>query len=71
MKKYLTYKKLLQSPPPSDPYLDAILRVISDFDDRVQNDNVLMLGIMDIERLITLYEFAQQDFTLGLSWREL
>ena len=57
MSKYLEYKqKLREAPPIDNPYLDAILRVIMDFEDRVDEDNVLMLGIMDIERLIEIYE---------------
>lgn len=54
--KYLEYKNKLKQAPPTDPYLDAILRVIMDFEDRVEEDNVLMVGVMDIERLIELVE---------------
>lgn len=57
--KYLQYKNKLKQVPPSDPYEDAILRVIMDFEDRVEEDNVLMVGVMDIERLIELLEIGR------------
>lgn len=58
MSKYLEYKqKLREAPPLDNPYLDAILRVIMDLEDRIENNNILMLGRMDIERLIEMYEF--------------
>ena len=57
MNKYQEYKqKLREAPPQNNPYLDAILRVIMDFEDRVENDNVLTLGVMDIEKLIELVD---------------
>lgn len=57
MSKYFEYKEKMKEPPPIDnPYLDAILRAIMDLEDRIENDNVLMLGRMDIERLIEMYE---------------
>lgn len=58
MNKYLKYqKKLKEEPPINNPYLDAILRVIMDLEDRIENDNTLMLGRIDVERLIEMYEF--------------
>ena len=70
--KYLKYKQMLkEAPPQNDPYLDAILRVIMDFEDRIEENNVLMVGIMDIEKLIRLYELCKNDYTLGWLWREL
>jgi hypothetical protein len=54
--KYQEYKNKLKEPIIHNSYTDAILRVIIDFEDRVENDNVLMLGIMDIEKIISLIE---------------
>lgn len=57
MNKYLEYKAKLKEPPPIyNPHLDAILRVIMDLEDRIENDNTLMLGRIDVERLIEMYE---------------
>lgn len=70
--RYLRYKQMLKEAPPiNDPYLDAILRVIIDFEYRVETNQVLMLGIMDIEKLIRLYELCKNDSTLGWLWRKL
>ena len=61
MSKYFEYRdKLKEAPPIGNPYLDAILRVIIDLEDRIENDNILMLGRLDIEKLIELYEEREQ-----------
>ena len=41
-----------------------------DFEDRVEDNNVLMVGVMDIEKLIRLYELFVNDSTIGWLWRE-
>ena len=57
MNKYFEYKQKLKEPLCiNNPYLGAILRVIVDLEDRIDDDNILMLGRIDVERLIEMYE---------------
>ena len=46
-------------------YQDALNRCESDFEDRIENDNILMTGRIDIEILQELVDFATPKKPVG------
>lgn len=46
-------------------YQDALNRCASDFEDRIENDNILMTGRIDIEILQELVDLASPKKPVG------